>query len=85
MTTPGYIKHVEHLTVEVFATRQQMGQAAAAAAAQHLRQLLSQQNNVRIVFAAAPSQNAFLAHLSRAGDRLASGCGFPYGRIYWVT
>lgn len=66
MTTPGYIKHVEHLTVEVFATRQQMGQAAAAAAAQHLRQLLSQQNNVRIVFAAAPSQNAFLAHLSRA-------------------
>lgn len=68
MISPRFTQQVEHLNVEVFATRQEMGQSAAADAAQHLRQLLRQQKSVRIIFAAAPSQNEFLAYLARAED-----------------
>ncbi|NLS54098.1 glucosamine-6-phosphate deaminase [Hafnia alvei] len=43
-----------------------MGESSASDAALHLRQLLTQQQQVRIIFAAAPSQNEFLAALSQA-------------------
>ncbi|MGI2296698.1 glucosamine-6-phosphate deaminase [Paenibacillus sp. GXUN7292] len=37
-----------------------MGEAAAADVANHMKQLLSEQDSIRMVFAAAPSQNEFL-------------------------
>ena len=51
---------------EIFATRQEMGIAAAKAAADFLRRTLSEQKIVRVVFAAAPSQNEMLAALITA-------------------
>ncbi|KQN42842.1 glucosamine-6-phosphate deaminase [Serratia sp. Leaf50] len=68
MISPRYTRRADRLNVEVFGTRQEMGQSAAADAAQHLRQRLAQQKKVRIIFAAAPSQNEFLAHLVQADD-----------------
>ncbi|MHB9032905.1 MAG: glucosamine-6-phosphate deaminase [Anaerolineae bacterium] len=55
---------VDSLQVEVFATRLAMGQAAASDAAYRIAALLLQQDVVRMVFAAAPSQNEFLASLA---------------------
>jgi len=66
MKSPRFSQQVERLNVQVFNTRAEMGQSAAADAAQHLRQLLAGQGSVRIIFAAAPSQNEFLAHLANA-------------------
>ncbi len=54
---------VDSLQVEVFPSRQMMGQAAAADAAARITELLKEQERVRMVFAAAPSQNEFLAAL----------------------
>ncbi|MCE5259289.1 MAG: glucosamine-6-phosphate deaminase [Chloroflexi bacterium] len=54
---------VDSLQVEVFPSRQMMGQAAAADAAARITELLKEQECVRMVFAAAPSQNEFLAAL----------------------
>ena len=51
---------------EIFTTRQEMGVAAAKAAIDFLRQTLSKQEFVRVVFAAAPSQNEMLAALVEA-------------------
>ena len=46
---------VDKLHVKIYDSRQQMGEAAAAEAGAYLRQLLSSQEEVRVVFAAAPS------------------------------
>lgn len=51
---------------EIFATRQEMGTAAANAAADFLRRSLSEQEIVRVIFAAAPSQNEMLSALVKA-------------------
>lgn len=51
------------LKVEVYETRSAMGQAAAKAAAAKIRELLAAKPRVRMIFAAAPSQNEFLAAL----------------------
>jgi len=51
------------MNTEIFTTRQAMGIAAAHAAADFLRGTLSEQESVRAVFAAAPSQNEMLAAL----------------------
>ena len=55
-----------HMETKIFATRQEMGAAAANAAAEFLRQTLEKQETVRAVFAAAPSQNEMLAALIEA-------------------
>lgn len=55
---------VEQLTVEVYADRAGLGAASASAAAQRIREILGRQERCRIVFAAAPSQNEFLAGLA---------------------
>lgn len=68
MTSPLYVTQAGRLNVEVFTCREDMGQAAARDAAEHLRHRLQQQARVRIIFAAAPSQNEFLAHLAQAAD-----------------
>lgn len=54
---------VEQLKVKVFENRQVMGAAAALSAATKIKELLSRKDKVRIIFAAAPSQNDFLAEL----------------------
>jgi glucosamine-6-phosphate deaminase len=52
------------IKVNVFADRIQMGAAAARTTADIIRQLLTSQPVVNMIFAAAPSQNEFLAALS---------------------
>lgn len=56
----------DSLTVNIYDSRANMGQAAAAEAADYLRRLLATQTDVYAVFAAAPSQNEFLAALAAA-------------------
>ena len=57
---------VDRLEVRIYDTRAEMGEAAAQAAAECLRALLSEKDEVNVVFAAAPSQNETLAALVRA-------------------
>jgi len=54
---------IDQLAVEIYASRGDLGSAAAQAVAERMRILLNQQDQVRMVFAAAPSQNEFLAEL----------------------
>ncbi|WP_282940822.1 glucosamine-6-phosphate deaminase [Paenibacillus sp. RC67] len=59
---------VDQLKVEVYRNRRELGEAAAAAAAEAIRARLRSQANIRIVFAAAPSQNEFLDRLCEEPD-----------------
>lgn len=52
--------------VRAFATREAMGAAAAAEAADHLRDVLRNQQQARVIFASAPSQAEMLAALAKA-------------------
>jgi glucosamine-6-phosphate deaminase len=54
---------VDELSVKVYESRAEMGREAALAAGDQIKQLLSQQEFVNIIFAAAPSQNEFLSAL----------------------
>lgn len=56
------------MTHEIYADRQLMGASAAAKAAARIRTLLAEQELVNIIFAAAPSQNEFLAALVQQPD-----------------
>ncbi len=53
----------DKLKVRIYENRQQVGADAAAMAANHIRALLQQKETVNIIFAAAASQNEFLAAL----------------------
>lgn len=53
----------DSLHVYIYENRTAMGSAAATMAADRIRQLLQQKDSINIVFAAAPSQNEFLAAL----------------------
>jgi glucosamine-6-phosphate deaminase len=55
---------IPHISVNIFADRAQMGAAAARTTADLIRHLLVSQPVVNMIFAAAPSQNEFLAALS---------------------
>ena len=55
----------ELLDIKVYDTRDEMGIHAAKEAADYIRELMKTQEVVNIVFAAAPSQNDFLLHLSK--------------------
>jgi glucosamine-6-phosphate deaminase len=57
---------VDELKVAVFPDRAAMGAAAAEMVADEMRRLLASQSGVRMSFAAAPSQNEFLAGLAAA-------------------
>ena len=48
------------LTVKIFATRAEMGRDAGADFAAAVKKLLSEKDRIRVIFAAAPSQNDFL-------------------------
>ncbi len=56
---------VDSLVVKVYATRPDMGAAAASAVGAKIREFLSEQQFITIAFAAAPSQNEFLEALSK--------------------
>nr|WP_026021697.1 glucosamine-6-phosphate deaminase [Bacillus timonensis] len=57
------MKQVEHLNVQVFANREDMGTSAAIDVASTIKELLSKKARVRMVFAAAPSQIELLKSL----------------------
>lgn len=59
-------RRVDQLLVKTYATRQDMGAAAAIDIAEELRRLLSSQAAVRMIFASAPSQSDVLGSLVRA-------------------
>jgi glucosamine-6-phosphate deaminase len=59
---------VDTLTVRISEDRALLGLDAAASAAQTLRQLLKEKENINVVFAAAPSQNEFLSALVTEPD-----------------
>jgi glucosamine-6-phosphate deaminase len=61
--SPQASRVIDRLTVESFATRAEMGAAAAADIAGALVGCLSRQSSVRMVFAAAPSQADMLSAL----------------------
>ena len=67
-------EQVDELTVRVFATRQEMGVAAGQAIVEKIKALLREKERLRIVFAAAPSQNEML-------DFLATADGIDWSRI----
>lgn len=52
------------LEIRVYGNRDEMGAAAAEDAAAQIRALLEKKDEINVVFAAAPSQNDFLAHLA---------------------
>ena len=52
------------LSVRIYGSRLEMGEAAAHDVAEKIRELLEEQGFVNIIFAAAPSQSDFLSHLS---------------------
>lgn len=54
----------EKLQVRIFETRSQMGADAAEVVSKKIKELLEKREYVNIVFAAAPSQNEFLASFS---------------------
>lgn len=56
----------DKLHVYTFDTRKEMGNCAGSQAAEVIRALLAQQDEVNIIFAAAPSQNETLAALKTA-------------------
>lgn len=53
----------DELRVKVYENRDEMGKSAAMDAATKIKELLSLQDEVNIIFAAAPSQNDFFNHL----------------------
>lgn len=56
----------DKLKVKIYSSRQAMGQGAACEAVAYIKELLDVQSEVNIIFAAAPSQNEFLASVAAA-------------------
>ena len=63
------------LRVNIYESREEMGQAAAKDIKEKILSLLSTKQTIRMIFAAAPSQNEVLASL--AGDR-----EIPWERVH---
>lgn len=68
MVEPVYKTKIDELQLCVFQTREQMGKYAAKDAADCMKELLKQKEKIRMVFAAAPSQNEFLEALKQIED-----------------
>jgi glucosamine-6-phosphate deaminase len=58
-------RHKRILELNIFPTRDEMGKAAAGDVARAMNRFIKEKGKVNVVFAAAPSQNEFLAHLSK--------------------
>lgn len=65
LSLPEHHCRVDQLDVEVHATPAAMGRAAARAAAAWLHEVIGRQDEARVIFACAPSQDEFLAALAR--------------------
>ena len=74
MVEPVYKTKIDELQLCVFQTREQMGKYAAKDAADCMKELLMQKEKIRMVFAAAPSQNEFLEALKQIED-------IPWNRV----
>ena len=61
---PEKTMQVDSLHVEIYADREKMGAAAARAVAERMKEVIAEKGLVTMVFAAAPSQNEFLATLT---------------------
>lgn len=64
--TPLKTETVEKLKVRVYPDRAALGEAAGHDVAAKIRELQKTKDNLRIIFAAAPSQNEMLATLAKA-------------------
>ena len=64
MEEPIFQTMVDKLRLSVFETREQMGRCAARDMADCIKTLLKNKEHIRMVFAAAPSQNEFLEALT---------------------
>lgn len=67
--------YYEDLCVKAYESREEMGTAAAKDAAECLKRLLKEKQEVNCIFAAAPSQNEFLESLVKAQ-------GIDWGRVH---
>ena len=67
-------KQYDKVMLKIYDTRQEMGMEAAKDAAACIHQLLKEKEEINCMFAAAPSQNEFLA-------ALAADTTIPWGRI----
>jgi len=65
------------LQVQIYENRTEMGKAAAEELASKLKELLATRKNIRMIFASAPSQNEFFAHLAK----IASSGKIDFSRI----
>ncbi|TMV52995.1 glucosamine-6-phosphate deaminase [Paenibacillus mesophilus] len=65
---PVKAESVDQLKVNVYANRQDLGTSAGRAAAATIKELLGRKDRIRMIFAAAPSQNEFLETLSSDPD-----------------
>lgn len=69
MNIPTVVNKVaDQLKVQVYENRSMLGRAAGLDCAVHMRELLDNQEHVRMIFAAAPSQNEFLETLAEEKD-----------------
>lgn len=57
------VKYLQNLDVNVFPTREMMGQTAGKDVEEQIIQLLNEKETIRMIFAAAPSQNELLEYL----------------------
>ncbi len=53
----------DKLTVKIYSSREELGRASAHEAGNMIKELLESQENITVIFAAAPSQNEFLENL----------------------
>lgn len=65
---PVIAESVERLKVNVYANRRDLGTSAGRAAAAKIKELLEAKGSIRMIFAAAPSQNEFLETLAADPD-----------------
>jgi len=59
---------VDKLNVQVYASRKEMGEAAARIVRKKISDMLKEKETINMIFAAAPSQNEFLANLIEASE-----------------
>lgn len=67
----------DSLDVKIYDTRNAMGKAAGEEAAEYIRDLLARKDEIYMIFAAAPSQNEFLAAVCEAP-------GIDWGRVHAI-
>ncbi|MCJ8007446.1 glucosamine-6-phosphate deaminase [Lederbergia wuyishanensis] len=62
------VERVDHLVVQVYETREDLGKAAATQVSAKIKELLEEQDTIRMIFAAAPSQNELFETLKKDSE-----------------